>query len=235
MKQIREPGVYRIRNIINGKVYIGSASEIAARWRVHKNRLRAGKHHSPHLQSAWKMYGENFFEFEVLETCPVEVSRERESELIKEARSFIPEFGYNVITDPMYPSPTKESIEKNRQAHLGKKHSKETIEKIRLGNSGKIVAEETRKKISQALQGKSRPKSVIEKVSNSILGKYERNPSYSEEQLRELLIGFKEKKSRKQISKDSGIPIHKIYAVKYGWVKHLAPAVTRIKQELGMQ
>lgn len=50
--------------------------------------------------------------------------------------------------------PTKEAIEKNRNAHLGKKHSEETKKKIIKALSGKTHSEETKQKQSEAAKGK---------------------------------------------------------------------------------
>ena len=60
-------GVYRIRCKRNGMIYVGSAGNLQARWDLHRRKLRAGLHHNPHLQNAWKVYGESCFEFVVLQ------------------------------------------------------------------------------------------------------------------------------------------------------------------------
>jgi group I intron endonuclease len=61
-------GVYQIRNIENGALYIGStAKTFAGRWHKHREFLRADKHHARHLQFAWNKYGEASFAFEILE------------------------------------------------------------------------------------------------------------------------------------------------------------------------
>ena len=60
-------GVYEIRNITNGKVYIGQTARFAHRWSVHRASLRGNKHHSSHLQRAWNFYGEDAFAFRILE------------------------------------------------------------------------------------------------------------------------------------------------------------------------
>lgn len=46
-------GIYEIVNTINGKRYVGSAVSLKRRWVDHRRDLRAGKHHSRHLQNAW--------------------------------------------------------------------------------------------------------------------------------------------------------------------------------------
>ena len=72
-------GIYRIRNLINNKVYIGSTKNMKLRWAKHKALLRHNKHQNTHLQSAWNKYGEDAFVFEVIEECKTEdlISREQ--------------------------------------------------------------------------------------------------------------------------------------------------------------
>lgn len=61
----RVMGVYAIRNVINGKVYIGSSVDIRARWRV-------SLMHLPNLvmQSDEKKHGADAFEADLLEIVP---------------------------------------------------------------------------------------------------------------------------------------------------------------------
>ena len=60
-------GIYGIRNIANNKIYIGLSSDIYKRWKTHRNNLNKGKHINDHLQSAWNEYGENSFDFFIIE------------------------------------------------------------------------------------------------------------------------------------------------------------------------
>ncbi len=62
-----KPGIYAIRHIESGKVYVGSASNISKRWSRHRKDLRMGIHKNKHLQAAWSKYGEEAFVFEILE------------------------------------------------------------------------------------------------------------------------------------------------------------------------
>lgn len=62
-------GVYEIRNVLNGMVYIGSSKVIEARFWRHKWSLRRGTHHNQHLQRSWAKHGEMSFAFHVVETC----------------------------------------------------------------------------------------------------------------------------------------------------------------------
>lgn len=62
-------GIYEIVNAVNGHSYVGSAKDFANRWSGHQSRLRKGKHHNRHLQSAWDKYGADAFTFRRLLLC----------------------------------------------------------------------------------------------------------------------------------------------------------------------
>ena len=50
----KKSGIYQIRNLKNGKIYIGSAKCFQVRSSQHQKRLNAGNHHNKHLLSSWK-------------------------------------------------------------------------------------------------------------------------------------------------------------------------------------
>lgn len=62
--------IYKIRNVVDGKFYVGSTTDFHVRSQNHRRLLRKGKHHCKHLQGAWAKYGEEVFKFEVVETIP---------------------------------------------------------------------------------------------------------------------------------------------------------------------
>lgn len=62
-------GIYQIRCRNNGKLYVGSSTQIYVRWSQHRKSLKSGKHSSPYLQNAWSKYGGDAFEFSILEEC----------------------------------------------------------------------------------------------------------------------------------------------------------------------
>jgi group I intron endonuclease len=62
-------GIYRIKNLINGKCYYGSSKNVENRWRMHKRELINRKHINKILQNAWDKYGEENFVFEFIEEC----------------------------------------------------------------------------------------------------------------------------------------------------------------------
>lgn len=65
---MKAPVIYKIRNVVNGKFYVGSTMDTRERFRTHRNKLRRGTHHCAHLQFAWSKYGEECFVFEVVQT-----------------------------------------------------------------------------------------------------------------------------------------------------------------------
>lgn len=71
-------GIYRIKNLENGKCYYGSSKDIKKRWRTHKNQLKSNTHHNSILQRAWGKYGENSFLFEIVELCDESLLHETE-------------------------------------------------------------------------------------------------------------------------------------------------------------
>lgn len=111
-------GVYSIRNLINGKRYVGSAVYLTQRFCDHKKRLRKGRHHSIKMQRAWDKHGEDNFSFDVLEIVQDKTLLvTQEQKWIEFYRAAHPRKGYNV-------SPTAGNC-------LGVKHTPETIAKIR--------------------------------------------------------------------------------------------------------
>jgi group I intron endonuclease len=67
-------GIYKIVNKINGKYYVGSSKDICGfphgRWYQHKIHLRNNLHYNNHLQAAWNKYGEQNFDFVIIEILP---------------------------------------------------------------------------------------------------------------------------------------------------------------------
>ena len=107
-------GVYIIRNLHTGKVYVGSSNNVLWRFWWHKNQLRKGEHTNEHLQNAWNKYGENAFSFEIACRCTVEQQFKLESELIVKLKAVDRKQGYNKAFPvvQMLPSPAMSEIAK---------------------------------------------------------------------------------------------------------------------------
>lgn len=85
-------GIYKIQNLINGKIYIGQSVHIKARFSAHKSEARNGN--TRPLYNAIRKYGVENFSFEVIEECSKEKLNEREIYWIKKYDSF--HNGYNL-------------------------------------------------------------------------------------------------------------------------------------------
>jgi group I intron endonuclease len=59
--------IYIIENLINHKVYIGSALNFRCRRNVHISKLNHEQHPNIHLQNAWNKYGKERFVFWIIE------------------------------------------------------------------------------------------------------------------------------------------------------------------------
>ena len=66
--QIKHPmGVFQIKNISNGKLFIGSSVNLPAMWNRQRMQLKSGTHVSKSLQEDWDRMGEDHFIYEILE------------------------------------------------------------------------------------------------------------------------------------------------------------------------
>lgn len=149
-----QTGVYCIRNMVNGKVYVGSASiSLKHRWKEHQNALRAGRHYNRYLQAAWKKYCEDAFEFLVLEECSPDDCIAREQFWIDHYKSANCASGYNICP--------------NAGSNRGTKPSKATKEKLRLANLGKKLSAEHRAKIGAGQIGRKNTPQTLKKMARS--------------------------------------------------------------------
>lgn len=88
-------GIYMILCSANGKIYIGSSTDLRARFYSHRHRLNNNKHKAEHLQNAYNLYGADTFTFVVLEHCPVEDIVNYEQKFIDEFKPYKREIGFN--------------------------------------------------------------------------------------------------------------------------------------------
>lgn len=125
--------IYCILNKVNLKRYIGSAVKFNRRKNYHLSKLRKGNHENSYLQNSWNKYGEENFEFLILEKIS------DESQLILREQWWIDN------------TPSQYNICKVAGNCLGRKHTDEAKKKIAFYNSNlKTYSKETRKKISDS-------------------------------------------------------------------------------------
>lgn len=95
-------GIYCIKNIINNKVYIGKSKNIYYRIRQHLYDLknRRIENENTHLMASWYKYGNDNFEYTILEILnDEELCREREIYWMKYYKSLDRKYGYNFRQD----------------------------------------------------------------------------------------------------------------------------------------
>lgn len=84
-------GIYKIENLINGKIYIGQSIEIERRWQKH---LAATDDFLIH--KALRKYGKKNFSFTILEECDLLELDKKELFWIEKYNCIVPK-GYNMI------------------------------------------------------------------------------------------------------------------------------------------
>lgn len=150
--------IYGILNLINGKIYIGSAINVYHRLHTHKSKLDLNQHANPHLQAAWNEYGSFAFEFMVLESVLWKSDLiEREQYWIDLTNCFNPECGYN--------------IRKIAKSNLGLKKppvTEETRKRLSIALKGKKLSDAQKHRISEFQKGR---KQSEEQKKNAVLGR----------------------------------------------------------------
>jgi len=178
-------GIYRIRNVISGKEYIGSSCNVRRRLTAHKWRLNNKLHTNPILQASWGVHGESAFIFEIIELCGIESLIEREQYWIDEASSRVKLFNVRLVASsnrglvskqrgiPLSPQRKKSHQEgcAKRRGVKRPEFDEEWRKAIGQGSLGHITSEETKKKLSIANKGKKRTPEQVDNIRRGLLGK----------------------------------------------------------------
>lgn len=115
-------GIYCIRNTVNSKVYIGKAKDIYVRMRNHIYNLRKqSKDENRHLINAWFKYGEDAFEYFILEELEFDEDNLKLRELywMDIYSSTTRDNGYNLRKD----SSTKMIVHEETRKLMSENHS----------------------------------------------------------------------------------------------------------------
>jgi group I intron endonuclease len=182
--------VYIIKNLTNGKCYIGQSKQkdVNTRWNSHKSTSKTKKKNgSSALNAAFRKHGLANFTFNIICVCFDEDRLEYEKFYIKHFKTVSPK-GYNLTDGGESPIMSKETIAKMIQANIGRKHTDEAkrnmsiaqkssvlcVQKLRLlsqNNTGKKRTDEARRKMSASSKGKPKSEETKKKISESKMGK----------------------------------------------------------------
>jgi len=139
-------GIYIIKNILNNKIYIGSAINITRRWYRHKTDLNCKIHDNQKLQRAWNKYGKENFSFEILELV------NDKTKLIEREQFYLDSILFASLDIKKF-SLMGYNINPTAYSSLGRAHTEETKKKIGDGNRGKIVSDEARENLRKSHLG----------------------------------------------------------------------------------
>ena len=70
-ERVKPAGIYQVKNIVNGKVFLGSSLNLEGPLNRHKFMLKIGSHTNKALQNDWNELGPDNFVFEILEEVKV--------------------------------------------------------------------------------------------------------------------------------------------------------------------
>lgn len=158
-------GVYAIKNSENGKIYIGSSTDIQRRYRQHIAKIVKGEHHSAKLQHDFNSYGRSAFRFSVVEVLWGEdaaILREREQYYIDKYQAW--DVGYNERRIAGGPEPSRETLIMNRYEAL----MRETVPDPAIPPSEKSVLE-WKSAVQREEESNKRIKAIVFCVSLALM------------------------------------------------------------------
>ena len=150
--------IYKITNQINGKVYIGQTNLPSVQDRFDAHVKKANRHVNRYLYDAMNHYGIDNFSIEEIEHCDKDKLDEREIFWISHYQSNNKDFGYNMTEgggggNTWTNNPhKKETGDKIRAAHIGKKRSAETLQRMSEARKGKYYIDIDIKRLIELIE-----------------------------------------------------------------------------------
>jgi len=164
-------GIYQIKNIMNGDIYIGQSVNLYKRKYSHFNSLKNNTHKNKFLQKAYNDFGENCFIFSIILICEKIELTYYEQKLVDKLNPI-----YNIFkkcVNSSFGIICSDEVRRNlSNSHLGKKNTEEQNKKISesgLGEKnhffGKKHSAISKEKISKAGIGRKASSYTREKMS----------------------------------------------------------------------
>lgn len=107
-------GIYKITNLLNGKVYVGQSQNVFERKIQHFTALRNGNHENREMQKDWNKNNHGF-RWDVIEFCPIVELNSREKYWIDKLDTIAR--GYNVDWKPYKRKVKKSPRRKQKHYH----------------------------------------------------------------------------------------------------------------------
>lgn len=216
-------GIYRITNLVNGKLYFGQSVDVEYRLKQHKRNEK----HNDHLTNSINKYGVENFTFELEIATSIPYLNRLEKLFIRKYDTTNREKGYNkesgggsnyVVSDE-----TKQKISESLTGRTLTDEHKQNISegnKCRIGYwKDKTLSEETKLKMSESHKGKTFSEEHKQNLSKSLSG--ENNPMYGKESpvlkkyARIIKAGYNKRKQQYSIKYNSkvikrSVDIHKL-------------------------
>jgi group I intron endonuclease len=160
-----KPGIYRIVNRVNGKVYYGSSINLKQRESSHYSDLKYNRHGNYHIQNAYNLYGKENVIYEPMFNCPADQCLYFEQ----------------ILLDMWFDNCVNcYNMEPDASSSRGRKDSKETQKKRSKSHMGKIPWN----------KGKKMPPEAVEKNRQAHIGnKYCLGKKLSDEHRKNIGLG----------------------------------------------
>lgn len=219
MKELNKGEIYYIKNLHNGKGYIGQAKKYVSennnswgtlgRWKSHVREALSEKGHCIALDGAIRKYGSASFEVTKICDCLIEEMDNLEEYYIKHYNTLIPN-GYNIKSGGSSSTMSDESKMKMSIQRKGRTLSAETKQKISVGQLGNRRSTKKRKH----KEDEQLPKYIVSQRENGIVVGYavqafpigvttkqyisksftnKNNPELALEQCKEFLLSLQDK------------------------------------------
>lgn len=230
-------GIYAIKNKMNNKMYIGQSVNINKRKSYHLWLLRNNSHFNPKLQNTFNKYGEENFEFVILEKCNKEELDDKEIEYI--SRYNTTNNGYNICEGGegslgrTLSEETKQKISNantgRKQDEVAKKRKSEAIKELwktaeyrkkmkqrpkpKPWNKGRRLTEEEKKHLSEKLKGRRITEEHKKKLHELYKGEKSLTAKLTEQQVIEIRLRFLKGERQCDIKKDYQVSAQTIYDI----------------------
>ena len=166
--------IYKVRNLINGKIYIGQTTR-SLNSRIYGHKRDSIKFKNIKFYRATNKYGWDNFEFSIIDD-----SAKTLEELCNLEKYYIEKFdsyknGYNSTTggeiSPMLFEETRKKLSKTLKGRIFSDEHRKKISESKLGKTGTPHTEEHKNYMSRIMQGRKFNKEHIENMRKANLGK----------------------------------------------------------------